>query len=150
MKFEAPFYTDFGPFFYPYTLRMEADKTERVFGALDGTDSEVTETYAGAALKARNDVIDLLHSAKSYNADDVFARGQQLWQVALDNEVNPIYEAADGEQRILIATWRISLDTLYESEKTFLGLLYEGNDETQEEQLMELYKDAVILAGEIK
>ena len=129
---------------------MEADDTARVFGALDGTDSEVTETYAGAALKAQSDVIDLLSSAKSYNADDVFARGQQLWTSALDNEVNPVYEAADKEQRKLIATWRISLDTLYAAEKDFLALLYEGNDETQEELLMELYKDAAIMAGVIK
>ncbi|MBR5010293.1 MAG: hypothetical protein IKY06_06590 [Clostridia bacterium] len=129
---------------------MEVTETARIFGTLEDTDSEVTETYASAALKAHNDVIDLLSSARSYDADKVFARGQQLWQVALDNEVNPIYEAADKEQRILIATWRISLDTLYAAEKDFLALLYEGNNETQQEQLMELYKDAVLFTGSIR
>jgi hypothetical protein len=126
---------------------MGATETVRVFGALDGTDSEVTETYAGAAMKAQNDVIDLLSSAKSYNADDVFARGQQLWQVALDNEVNPVYEAADKEQRTLIALWRIALDSLSAAEKPFLELLYAGNDNAIEETLMNLYKDAALTAA---
>ena len=91
-----------------------------------------------------------MNSEKSWYWDDVFARGVQLWQVALDNSVNPVYKAADKDTRKLIAGWRISLDTLYTAEKDFMALLYEGNDEAIQEALMNLYKDAALTAGYLK
>ncbi|MBQ6645848.1 MAG: hypothetical protein IJM56_04115, partial [Clostridia bacterium] len=128
----------------------EQAESARVIGALTGSDSAVTETYAGFAAYAQKNVIDLMNSEKSWYWDDVFARGAQLWQVALDNSVNPVYKAADKDTRKLIALWRISLDSLSAAERPFLELLYEGNDNAIEETLMNLYKDAALITACIK
>ena len=122
----------------------------RVIGALTGSDSEVKETYAGSIAYAQQNITALMDIEKSYDWDDVFERGIQLWQTALDATVNPIYKAADKDARKQIANWRISLDTLYNAEKEFMALLYEGNDEAIQETLMELYKAAALTAGNLK
>ncbi len=128
----------------------EQTESARVIGSLTGSDSIVTETYAGSIAYAHQNVLALMDIEKSYDWDDVFHRGIQLWQPALDAAVNPIYKAADKDTRKQIAAWRISLDTLYTAEKDFLSLLYEGNDTAIQETLMDLYKDAALTAGELK
>ena len=128
----------------------DAAVTARVFGMLAGSDSEVTETYAGPAAYAQKNVRALMDIEKSYDWDQVFERGAQLWQTALDNDVNAAYKAADKEARRKIAFWRISLDTLKAAEEPFLKLLYEGNDNAVRETLMNLYKDAAMYVEKIR
>ena len=136
---------------YAWGLDIEdAAVTARVFGLLAGSDSEVTETYAGPAAYAQKNVRALMDIEKSYDWDQVFARGAQLWQTALDNDVNAAYKAADKEARRKIAFWRISLDTLKAAEEPFLKLLYEGNDNAVRETLMNLYKDAAMYVEKIR
>ena len=120
-----------------------AEQNSRVFGALTGTDAEVTETYAPGPARATANVMALMREAKSYNADDVFRRGQVFWQTALDDTVNPAYLAADKEARTRIAAWRIGLDTLRSAESPFLALLFPENNATVEECLMNLYRDGI-------
>ena len=120
-----------------------ADATGRVIGLFEG-ENEVTDTYAGADARALKGVKDLLFDAKSYNYDEVFERGQIIWQAALDESVNAIYKAADRETRKQIAAWRISLDNLYTGERPMLEMLYPDNDAAVEEILMNLYRDTAL------
>ena len=55
------------------------EATIREIGALNGSDSPVTETYAGAAARTLKDIRTMLAGAKSYNYGDVFERGQRSW-----------------------------------------------------------------------
>ena len=128
----------------------EQPATAREFGELSGSDSEVVETYMGSAAYAQKNVKHLLNIESAYAFDQVFARGIQLWQKALDTDVNAVYKAADKDTRKKIANWRISLDTLKTAEEALMGLLYEGNDVAIQETLMGLYKDAVFHAGKVK
>ena len=94
-------------------------------------------------LQNRN-LITLLQDAKSYNRDDVFARGRIFWQNALDEAVNPVYRAADKDQRKLIAAWRVTLDSVINAERPFLELLYPDNAAMVEELLMNLYRNSAL------
>ena len=102
----------------------------------------MTEHYGAGEALALGDVMNLLRSAKQYNYDEVFLRGQRIWQVALDGTVNEAYKAADKDTRKRIVTWRKSLDTLYSAEKTLMNLIYPDNRTTAEETLMNLYRNA--------
>ena len=126
------------------------EATLREIGALNGSDSAVTETYAGAAARTLKDIRTMLAGAKSYNYGDVFERGQRSWQIALDNVVNTVYKTADRETRKLIIAWRTALDTLYEAEKPLLEMLYPDSDTTVWEELMNLYKDRVFDSVKIR
>ena len=126
------------------------EATLREIGALNGSDSAVTETYAGAAARTLKDIRTMLAGAKSYNYGDVFERGQRSWQIALDNVVNTVYKTADKETRKLIIAWRTALDTLYKAEKPLLEMLYPDNDTTVWEELMNLYKDRVFDSAKIQ
>ncbi len=119
------------------------EATIREIGALNGSDSPVTETYAGAAARTLKDIRTMLDGEKSYNYGHVFEYGQRSWQIALDNTVNTVYKAADKDTRKLIISWRTALDTLYKAEKSLLEMLYPDNDTTVWEELMNLYKDRV-------
>ena len=119
------------------------EETIREIGALNGSDSPVTETYAGAAARTLKDIRTMLDGAKSYNYGKVFEGGQRNWQIALDNTVNTIYRAANKDTRKLIIAWRTALDTLYKAEKPLLEMLYPDNDTNVWEELMNLYKDQV-------
>ena len=90
------------------------------------------------------DVLALLESARSYDADKVFARGQILWKAALDEIVNPCYLAADEETRKKIGTWRIALDSQLNAERPFLELVYPANSAAAEEILMNLYRTGAL------
>ena len=116
--------------------------SERIISELNGSDSDVTEHYGAGEAPALGDVMNLLRSAKQYNYDEVFLRGQRIWQVALDGTVNEAYKAADKDTRKRIVTWRKSLDTLYSAEKTLMNLIYPDNRTTAEETLMNLYRNA--------
>ena len=118
--------------------------SSRTLGAYDGSGRAVTETYAGPAERAWNDVLALLESARSYDADKVFARGQILWKAALDEIVNPCYLAADEETRKKIGTWRIALDSQLNAERPFLELVYPANSAAAEEILMNLYRTGAL------
>ena len=118
----------------------DTEGNSREIGALDGSDAPVTETYAGPAARALKDVRSLLNAAKAYDAENVFQRGQILWQASLDEIVNPAYLAADKDQRKLIAAWRITLDSLLNAERPFLEDLYSENPAMVEEVLMKLYR----------
>ncbi|MCR4886842.1 MAG: hypothetical protein K5919_07995 [Clostridiales bacterium] len=122
----------------------EADASSREIGPMTGSDAPVTETYAGFARRALADTLSLLHSAKSYDADDVFFRGQSLWQIALDSQVNLLYKDADRDARKRIAAWRIALDSVVNAERPFLSLLYAENPAVAEEVLMNLYKTSAL------
>ena len=120
----------------------EHDVTMREIGALEGSDSDVIELYAGTAARAYEGTLDLLHEAKTYDRNDVFLRAQAFWQAALDEKVNATYAAADRDQRKLIALWRTSLDALLTAERPLLELLYPDNAAQTEEALMDLFKEA--------
>ena len=126
------------------------EATLREIGALNGSDSEVSEQYAGAAARILTDIRNMLDAAKNYNFDEVFARGQRNWQIALDNTVNSVYKAADKETRRLIITWRTALDTLYTAETTLMEMLYPDNNTAAQEELMNLYRDRVFDTAKIK
>ena len=122
----------------------DADASSREIGPMTGSDAPVTETYAGFARRALADTLSLLHSAKSYDANDVFFRGQSLWQIALDSQVNLLYKNADRDARKRIAAWRIALDSVVNAERPFLTLLYAENPAVAEEVLMNLYKTSAL------
>ncbi len=126
------------------------DQSVREIGALNGADSTVTETYAGAEARTLKDIRTMLAGAKSYNYGDVFERGRRSWQITLDNAVNISYKAADKEARKRIIAWRTALDTLYEAEKPLLEMLYPDSDTTVWEELMNLYKDRVFDSVKIR
>jgi hypothetical protein len=124
------------------TKAGNAETTARVFGSLQGSDCEVTDTFAGSSAYVLETTMDLMHSAKSCDFGDVFRRAQILWQSALDQNVNAAYAAADRDGRKQIVLWRTSLDSLFAAERPFLELLYPDNSAMAEELLMNLYKDA--------
>lgn len=126
------------------------DQSVREIGALNGADSAVTETYAGAEARTLKDTRTMLAGAKTYNYGDVFERGRRCWQITLDNAVNIAYKAADKETRKRIVAWRTALDTLYEAEKPLLEMLYPDSDTTVWEELMNLYKDRVFDSVKIR
>ncbi len=123
-----------------------SDGTYRVIGELQGSDSAVTESYSGAAAEAWEKATDLLRNAKIYESGDVFVRGRELWQAALDGMVERAFMEADWEQRMRIASWRVSLDALYAAEKPFLEMIYGENSSTAAELLTDLYRNAVFVA----
>lgn len=127
---------------YAKTSSPAYSLSERIISELNGSDSGVTEHYGAGEAIALGDVMNLLHSAKQYNYDEVFLRGQRIWQVALDGTVNEAYKAADKDARKRIVTWRKSLDTLYSAEKALMNLIYPDNRTTVEETLMNLYRNA--------
>ncbi len=121
-----------------------SEKTIREIGALRGSDSAVTELYAGAEARALNDVRNLLDETGKAYYGEAFVRGQRIWQVALDASVNGMYKAADKDARKLIIAWRTALDTLYAAEKPLMEMLYPDSNATVQEELMNLYKDAAL------
>lgn len=125
-------------------MPFEHTGSSRTIGELNGSDAEVTETYAPGAARTVNSLLTLLHNAKSYDADDVFRRGQTLWQKALDDAVNPAYLAADKDARKRIAAWRIGLDSLVSAQRPFLELLCPDNAAMVEERLMNLYRNSAL------
>ena len=83
-------------------------------------------------------------AAGAGNQAVAFRRGAVLWQMALDDIMNPVYEAAAEERKQAIAAWRVTLDSLQPAERDLLAMMYGENQALTEEQLMNLYKDAAL------
>ncbi|MBO4377904.1 MAG: hypothetical protein J5889_02990, partial [Clostridia bacterium] len=76
-----------------------------------------------------------------------WARAQQMWQIALDKEVNALYKAAGKEDRQVIAMTRRFLDQMVTARSALLDLVY-GDSTIVSEQVERLYKEyAMILCG---
>ena len=116
------------------------DANAREIGSLNGSDSEVVERYDETGATAFRDTVRLAAGGRP----SAFRRAAVLWQMALDDTLNPVYEAAGNERRQAIAAWRITLDSLAPAEKSLLALMYGDRSATAEEQLMNLYRDAAL------
>ena len=108
----------------------------------------MTERYDARGAGALADTLALLNSVDSF--DKAFITGRIFWQMALDDTVRPLYEAADEAQKKLIATWRILLDRRASTDGSLLGILYQQNYRTIAEAVMDLYKDAALNAANLK
>ena len=77
-----------------------------------------------------------------------WARAQQLWQMALDKEVNARYKAANKEDRQVIAMTRRFLDQLVTARTALLELVYNGDSVIVNERIEQMYKEyAIMLCG---
>ena len=121
------------------------DKSEanaREIADLEGSDSEVVERYDETGAQALIETARI--AAGAGNQVVAFRRGATLWQMALDDIMNPVYEAATEERKQAVAAWRVTLDSLQPAERDLLAMMYGENQAVTEEQLMDLYKDAVL------
>ena len=122
------------------------DACARGIGALNGSDSEVTELYAGSAAEAMAATRRL--ADKEFDAqDEVFAQGLDNWRSALESIANPAYLEADPETQALIAAWRLTLIDLCDADENLFSLLYSANPAVTKEHIMDLYKEAALLIG---
>ena len=124
------------------------ETSSRETGALNGSDCTVTERYDARGAGALADTLALLNTVDSF--DKAFTTGQVFWQMALDDTVRPLYEAADDARQKLIAVWRILLDRRASTDGSLLGILYQQNYRTIAEAVMDLYKDAALNAANLK
>ncbi|MBO4379309.1 MAG: hypothetical protein J5889_10125, partial [Clostridia bacterium] len=106
-------------------------------------------------------VLDAKHAATEKNAltlvreaevgvpmANAWARAQQLWQIALDKEVNALYKAAGKEDRQVIAMTRRFLDQLVAARTALLELVYNGDSVIVNERIEQMYKEyAIMLCG---
>ncbi|MBR7040417.1 MAG: hypothetical protein IKI24_01080 [Clostridia bacterium] len=121
----------------------------REIGALDGSDCEVAEHYAGFAAEAMADTRALFVNAADGQADGLFAMAGEIWKTGLEQAVNAAYKKADRNVKPLIAGWNMSLDILGDADGELYSLFYRSAPETAEELVMDLYKDAALLMGGI-
>ena len=128
------------------TDKHEANARE--IADLEGSDSEVVERYDETGAQALSDTVRI--AAGAGNRAVAFRRGATLWQMALDDIMNPVYEAAAEERKQAIAAWRVTLDSLLPVERDLLAMMYGENQAVTEEQLMNLYKDAVLNTEHVK
>ena len=126
------------------------DVSSREFAATPGSDSMVTERYDALAAKALKDVCSMLTETEYGSPDKIFSKGQSFWQVALDEEVKPLYLDADEGCKQDIGAWRVTLDSLLPAERALLELMYPEAPFVTEELLMDLYKDAALFTGSIR
>ncbi len=125
------------------------DASSRTVGLLLGSDSDVREQYAGLDAEANSNTRRLLDGTAWYR-EQIFAQAQNYWQEALDEQVNEIYLASEKDQKKMIAAWRKSLDALRKADRNLYELLYTYEPATPEELIMDLYKDAAVLADSLK
>ena len=133
-----------------YMALESAEKHEangREISSLAGNGCEVVERFESTGALALNDTLRL---AAGKDPAVAFNRGAALWQMALDDTLNTIYEAAAVERKQAIAAWRRSLDSLLPAERRLLTLMYSGNRAIIEKQLMNLYKDAVLCTEKLR
>ena len=112
-----------------------------------GNDCMVVERFNGTGAQALNDTMRL---AAGEDRAAAFSCGATLWQMALDEILTPVYEGTGKERRRAIAAWRKTLDSLPTAERRLLTLMYSGNRAMIEEQLMNVYKDAVLCTEELR
>ena len=133
-----------------HTVLNDAEKHKengREIAGLVGNDSMVVERFNGTGAQALNDTVRL---AAGEDRATAFSRGATLWQMALDEILAPIYEGAVEERKRAIAAWRTTLDSLPPAEWRLLTLMYSGNRAMIEEQLMNVYKDAVLCTEKLR
>ena len=112
-----------------------------------GSESQVVERFDGTGAQALNDTVRL---AAGEDRATAFSRGATLWQMALDDAVNPVYENADASARQRIGAWRVTLDCLPSAEQALLELMYPNRAAIVAERLMNLYKDAALAVPLLK
>ena len=133
-----------------HTALNDAEKHKengREIAGLVGSDSQVVERFDGTGAQALNDTVRL---AAGEDRATAFSRGATLWQMALDEILAPVYEGAGKERKRAITAWRKSLDSLPSAARRLLTLMYSGNRAMIEEQLMNVYKDAVLCTEELR
>ena len=123
---------------------VPAERYSRTIGAMDGSDSPLTEVYDASGARTLEQVTEVVASASGAEGRaTAFAQAQRLWQIALDRVVTVAYRAADAEQRKAIAACRVTLDRLYSARKDLLAVLYRGAPDVAAEVLSNLYKNAL-------
>ena len=128
-----------------HLMAPAAEKCEREFSALNGSDADVTERYDAAHAEVFQEAVRLAQAAKYGPAqENAFRQILRRWQMALDGMVNIQYKAADKETRKLIASARTALDGLYTARAELMALLYEGAPEAAAEALSDLYRNALM------
>ena len=121
------------------------DISGREISGLDGSDSEVTERYAGLAAETMAGTRALLDQAQAVQTESLFVQAAQQWKSALDEKV----DAADKNANPFITTWSMLLDGLCDADSQLYSLLYLTKPYIVEEHVMDLYKDAVLLIDSI-
>ena len=128
-----------------HLMAQAAEKCEREFSALNGSDADVTERYDADHAEVFKEAVRLAQSARYGTAqENAFQQAMRRWQTALDGLVNTQYKAADKETRKLIASARTALDGLYAARSELMALLYEGAPEVAAEALSDLYRNALM------
>ncbi len=120
----------------------------REISGLEGSDSTVVERYDETGAAALKETVRMAVSAG--NRAVAFSHASVVWQMALDDIMTPLYEAAAEERKQAIAAWRLTLDSLQPAERRLLTMMYSSNRAMLEEQLMNLYKDAVLCTEKIR
>lgn len=128
-----------------HLMAPAAEKCEREFSALNGSDADVTERYDAAHAEVFKEAVRLSQAAKYGPAqENAFRQILRRWQTALDGLVNTQYKAADKETRKLIASARTALDGLYTARAGLMAMLYESAPEVAAEALSDLYRNALM------
>ena len=126
-----------------------AEVCERRILSRDGT--EITYAFALDAKHAATEknALALVREAElGAGKAAAWARAQQLWQMALDKEVNARYKAANKEDRQVIAMTRRFLDQLVTARTALLELVYNGDSVIVNERIEQMYKEyAIMLCG---
>lgn len=122
----------------------------REIGSLRGTNSPMIERYASSVKEAMANTVSLIDPASDPMPDDVFSHALVFWKTVLDGIANQAYKAVDKDAKALIANWRMSLTMLCEADEEFYALFYADDMAMTEELLMDLYKDAALLADSIR
>ena len=133
-----------------YTALNDGEKHKengREIAGLAGNDCKVVERFDSTGALALNDTVRL---AAGEDRATAFSRGATLWQMALDEILAPVYEGAGKERKRAITAWRKSLDSLPSAARRLLTLMYSGNRAMIEEQLMNVYKDAVLCVEKLR
>ena len=123
------------------------DECARLIAALIGSDSGVEERLNAALALTLSHALSTIDEAESDAAlARAFIQVQAQWQMALDEYLGAVFEAADEETQLALGDWRILLDEVFTARKELLACLYGDNDAAIQESLAILYKDAALEA----
>lgn len=64
--------------------------------------------------------------------DKAWSRAQKLWLADLDEAFCEIYNAAEGDDRLVIAAARMTFDNWVDARRSFLEMIYEGKPAVEE------------------
>ena len=120
--------------------------SSREIGAIDGSNSKVTERYSGLAAEALA-VVKTVPARSADAKDEVLAQCLDSWGTALDETVNAAFKTADKSVKALIATWSMYLNVLRDADEALYYLIYARNPAAVGEHTIELYKGATLLIG---